>query len=492
MQGSFANMGQMIAMLTVWLLLASIAMPLLGQVSTVQIVDHQRSAQRVEASQDFETAIRDYELLAHWLPKNAEVESNLGVALYFDHDLEKAADVFRRAIALNQSLYTPHLFLGLVMARLSQSNPAVAELEKAVVINSTDLLAHIWLGYAYTAQSCYEAAVEQLEMADLEQPANQDIGYALGQCYLELGKAATALLLEVAPDGGRTWQLAGEQFEAQGNSGKALKLYLGALKRRPDIESLRAKILALGGTLPERGQGAAGVTGPEDAMYERVRQYEQKAREAFARVSQIDPDSYRTHQFQADYYVAADRFDDAIQEYRIVLQRNPDLPGIHGALCNAMSRMGRIPEALKECEAEIAIAPFNAEVYVDAARVHLLAHDDTQAVNSPGESAETRQAPIAVYKLLAKLYLSQKQYQAATKAFRKYLAVETTDFSAYYLLSRACKYSGDSQGMSPAIAAFKRTSEAAKNTVEAHETLDNVGPEDEALGQGGHKEDKEL
>lgn len=479
-------------MLAGCLLLACMVTPLPGQASPEQLAEHQQSAQRAEAHEDFETAIREYQMLAHWLPQNSEVQSNLGVALYFHHDLAKAADAFRRAIALNQSLYTPHLFLGLTMARLSQPDAAVVQLQKAIVIKSDDPLAHSWLGYAYIAQSRYEAAVEQLAIAFQEQPANPDIAFALGQCYLDLGKAAIARLSEVAPDGGRTWQLAAEQFEAQGNRGKALRAYLGALKRRPDIESLRAKILALGGTVPAPGKGVAAGTGPEDAMYDQVQHYEQNAREAFERVSQMDPDSYRAHEVQADSYVASDRFDDAIQEYKIVLQRNPDLPGIHGALCNAMARMGRFQEALKECEAEIAVAPFSAEAYVDAARVQLLSHDDAQAAILLEKAQTLDRPPVTVYKLLGKLYLGEKQYQAATKALRKYLAVETADSSAYYLLSRACKYSGDTEGMNQAIAAFKRTSEAAKNAVEAHDPLDSVGSEEEASDQGGPKEDKEL
>jgi len=476
-------------MLAECLFLACIVAPSSGQASPAQLAEHQQTAQRAEANEDFETAIREYQLLARWMPQSSEIQSNLGVALYFHHDLAKAADVFRRAIALNQNLYTPHLFLGLTMARMSQPDEAAAELQRAIVINDADPLAHIWLGYAYIAQSRYEDAVVQLDTAAREQPANPDIAFALGQCYLDLGKAAIARLSEVAPDGGRTWQLAAEQFEAQGNRGKALRAYLGAVKRRPDIESLRARILALGGSVPEPGPEVAGDKGPEDAAYGRVQQYEQKAREAFEWVSQMDPDSYRAHQVQADSYVEANRFDDAIQEYRVVLQRNPDLPGIHGALCKAMASLGRFQEALKECNAEIAIAPFSAEAYVDSARVHLLAHDEGQAAVLLEKAQKLDRPPIAVYKLLGELYLSQKQYQAATKALRKYLTVETTDSSAYYLLSRACKYSGDTDGMNQAIAAFKRTSEAAKNTAEAHEPVEIVGSEDEASGQGVNKED---
>src|SRR5271166_646858 len=178
-------------MLAEWLLLACIATPLPGQSSPEQLAEHQQLAQ-----QDFETAVREYQLLAHWLPQNSEVQSNLGVALYFHHDLAKAADVFRRAIALDQSLYTPHLFLGLTMARMSQPDAAAAQLQKAIVINSADPLALTWLGYEYMAQSRYEDAVSQLETAAREQPANPDIAFALGQCYLDLGKAAIARLSE--------------------------------------------------------------------------------------------------------------------------------------------------------------------------------------------------------------------------------------------------------------------------------------------------------
>jgi predicted Zn-dependent protease len=470
------------------LALAGLATPLLAQLSPDQLAEHQRSAQHAEAGGDFEMAVREYELLAHELPKSGAVQSNLGVALYFHHDLGKAAGVFRRAIALDQSLYTPHLFLGLAMVRLSQPDEAVAELTKAIAINGTDPLAHTWLGYAYTAQSRYEIATEQLEIAGQEEPTNPDIGYALGKCYLALGKAGIARLFEVAPDGGRTWQLAGEQFEAQGNSGKALRAYLGAVQRRPDVEELKAKILALGGSLPESGGKVGGPNAQEDAAYEQVRQYEQKARDAFERVSQIDPDSYRAHQIQGDSDIAADRTDDAIREYRIVLQKNPDVPEIHGALCDALSRMGQIQEALKECRAEIAVAPYSAEAYVDAARVYLQTGDDAQAALVLDKAVKLDRPPITLYRLQGRLYLSQGKYQAAAAALSKYLAVETRDSKAYYLLARACKYSGDTQGMNQAMAAYKRTSEVFKNASDAEQVLNTARYEDETPDDGNKKE----
>jgi tetratricopeptide (TPR) repeat protein len=231
------------------LALACVAIPLMAQLSDDQLAEHQQAAQQAQASGNFDKAVREYELLVRALPSNGAVQSNLGVALYFHHEPAKAADVFRRAIALDPALYTPHLFLGLALVRLSQPDPAVVELQKAIAINGKDPLAHTWLGYAYTAESRYADAAAELQIASSEDPANQDVAYALGKCYLALGKSAIAHLFETAPDGGRTWQLAAEQFEAQGSREKALRAYLGAYERRPDIDGLKAKILAMGGSL---------------------------------------------------------------------------------------------------------------------------------------------------------------------------------------------------------------------------------------------------
>ncbi len=204
------------------LLLVASTMRLPSQATSDDLAECQQIAQRAEEHGDFGTAVREYEQLANWLPRSPEVQSNLGVALYFHHDYDKAAGAFRHSIALKESLYTPHLFLGLTLAKLSQPAAAAAELKKAVAINGADPLGHMWLGNEYTDISQFEAAIAQFKIAAQEKPDDPDIWYALGQSYLDLGNEETARLVRLAPDSGRVWQLAGEQFETQGNSGKAL------------------------------------------------------------------------------------------------------------------------------------------------------------------------------------------------------------------------------------------------------------------------------
>lgn len=451
-----------------------------AQATEEQLALHQRRAQEAEANQDFETAIREYRFLVQSVPNNAELESNLGVALYFHHDLKQAAVEFRRAITLKPSLYTPHLFLGLTMAQMARPDDAVAELEKAASLNGADPLVHTWLGYEYTAQLRFEKAAEQLKTAAQELPDDQDVQFALGRCYLELGKESTGQLLQVAPDGGRAWELAGEQYEAQGNTGKALKLYIGALKMRPDIASLRVKILALGGTVSEAAGPPVKVDAQEDHLYNLVEKYEKESRESFEQVSRINPESYRAHQVLGDSDAASDHFDDAIKEYRTVLSMKPDLPGIHGDLCNALSRTAQIKEAMKECDAETSLSPYSADAYVQAARVHLLVEDDAVAGALLERALGLDRPPILAYKLLGKIDLEQKHYPAAIEAFTKYLAINERDASAYFLLARAYKGLGNTSKMNQAIADYKKRSEVAKGASEAQRTLDPRRDQDDS------------
>jgi tetratricopeptide (TPR) repeat protein len=448
-----------------------------------QLAAHQQRARAAEERQDFAAAASEYKALVDAVPNNAELESNLGVALYFNHEFKQAADILRRAETLKPALYAPHLFMGLSMAQLGRPDAAVPELEKAVAINNADPLAHTWLGYEYTAQSHFEKAAEQMQVAAQQKPDDEDAWFALGRCYLELGKQATVELLHAAPDGGRTWLLAGEQYEAQGNRGKAVKLYSGALERRPDIPELGEKVVALGSAVPAARGAHDANHSEEDRLYHLVQTYQSKAREAFERVAEINPDSYRAHEVLGDSCAASDRFDDAIPEYRMVLERKPDLPGIHGDLCNALSRTGRIQEAIKECDAEIAVSPYSAGAYVQDARLHVLEDDHAQAAILLGKALSLDRPPIAAYKLQAKIDLAQKQYGAAIDGLTRYLALESKDASAWFLLARAYKATGDNTKMAQAIETYKKSSDAAKGSGEVQRALDTRRDRDALPGE---------
>jgi tetratricopeptide (TPR) repeat protein len=457
------------------MLAAGMALPLAAQTTTTgDMAAHAQAAHDAEQRGDFSQAASEYEYLARQLPRNPEIESNLGVALYFGHQWERAVAVFRKAIALNPDLLAPHLFSGLAWYQLAQPDKAVPELETAVRMRSSDLIARTWLGYAYVAQSRYAAAAAQFEQVCRLAPDNIDAWYALGQAYLQIGKQSTVELLRAAPNGGRAWQLAGEQFQLQGDSKKALADFEQANARRPDIPELRAALIELGGTAAPVPAAPGVEAAKEDALYTQAHTAEQKSHDAFARVLSIAPDSYRAHQIMADAFVLQQQDDRAIAEYRILLQQKPDLPGVHEAIGSALMRSGKSAEAAQQFQAELALQPRSAAVNTLLGQALLAMGNDDQAEQALHHTLTMDRPPPDAYLLLGKLELHRNHYRAAADDLTRYLSMRKNDATAYYLLSRAWHGLGEKQQMNQALSQYEKLSQDVKARSQAQRELEHL------------------
>lgn len=461
-------------MLAKLLIYVGMALPLTAQTISEEAAAHANAAQLAQSQNDFATAVREYKALAKLMPQSAVVESNLAVALYFDNDMPGAAAASQRAIAINPDLFAPHLFGGLAWYRLSNPDRAVAELSKAVRLNSSDVLSHLWLGYAYVDQLRYVDAVKQFHAVCQLDANNIDGWYGLGQSYLQLGKDGTAKLIAFAPDGGRVWQLAGEQYQLKGDRRRTLEDYMEAIKRRPDISGLKEKVTELGGTPPTAAQKPTTAWAQEDRLYNNAKEAERQSHAAFERVMQIDSNSYRAHQIMADVYLAKQQMDKASEEYQAVLKAKPDLPGIHEELGKVLEQSGKLDEALKEYEAEIQIEPLSASAHVHAAEVLLTMRRNDEAATMLTNALEMDRPPVDVYRLLGKLDVNRRNYQSAVVNLNRYIAARKDDSTAYYLLSRAYRELGDTAKMNVALAMFRKTSSDVKARNSAQATLQPV------------------
>jgi tetratricopeptide (TPR) repeat protein len=456
-----------------FVLAASMALSLAGQTVSKDMASHAQAAREAEQRGDFSTAAHEYEILIHMLPRSAEMESNLGVALYFDHQWDRAIAAFREAIILNPDLLAPHLFSGLAWYQLSQPDSAVPELEAAIRIRSPDVIAHTWLGYAYAAQSRYEAAAAEFEEVCKLDPNSLDGWYSLGQSYLQIGNDETRKLLMLAPDGGRAWQLAGEQAQLQSNQQKAREDFQQANARRPDIPEVQATLADMGEKVATSDAVQQSGTG-EDELYHRAHDAERKSRSAFERVVSLAPDSYRAHQIMAYAFVMQEQYDKAIVEYRLVLNQKPDLPEVHEAIGNCLLRTGKTEEALREFEAELRIQPHSASASTNVGQVMLMMGRDEEAEKALTAALRMERPPPEVYRLLGKLDLHRKDYQSAVGNLTRYLSMQKNDATAYYLLSRAYRGLGDHEQMNRSLALFQKTSQDAKARSHAQGDLERL------------------
>lgn len=434
---------------------------------------HAHAAQQAEAQNDFPAAVHEYETVVKMLPGNAEMESNLGVAVYFAGDKARTLTVMQKALAENPNLFVPHLFSGLALFQLSQPDKAARELEKAVHLNDSDATAHLWLGYAYSAESHDEAALAEFEAASKLQPENIDALYGIGQSYLKIGEAATEKLFSTAADGGRAWQLAGEQYQLRGERDKAVTMFEGALERRPDLADLRKTVTEMGGKIPAAStrEVSANQRILEDRLYNEAHDSEKHAEAAFSRIGELAPDSYRAHQVIADSLSAQQRSEDAIKEYRAALALKPDLPNLHAAIGNNYLLLSQPDEALAEFRAELALQPNSSTAYEAVGRVLTLQGKYDEAGEVLQRSLHLDRPPIEAYRLMGKVDVNQKNFKDAIAVLSHYTAAMPEDSAGWYLLAAAYRAEGESAKMQEAINAYKRTSTDVKERERARRAV---------------------
>jgi tetratricopeptide (TPR) repeat protein len=423
---------------------------------------HAKAAQEAQRRNDFATAVREYQQVVALFPQNAQAQSNLGIALYFNRQLRPALSTLGKAVTLDSTLFVPHLFSGLAWYQLSNPDAAVIELSKATQIQPADMLGHLWLGYAYVAQSRYELALKEFETAKQIDPANMDTWYALGQTYLETGRRATDRLLAAAPDGTRVWQLAGEQAELQGDRQRARENFENAFKRGSEIPEIRDAVARLGGNAQNAASAPVSRSVQEEQLYQEAHQAAQQARAAFEHVAQLAPDSYRAHQILGDSLTAQGRLEEANLEYRTVLLQKPDLPGVHQTIGENLLETGKMAEALEEFRAEIVLEPRSASALMRAGQALLLLGNDGEARNMLARAQTMDRPPAELYRLIGKLELRAKNYRVAVEALTHYTSIRKGDASAFYLLSKAYRGLNDRTKMQSALASFEHTSRDAK------------------------------
>ncbi|MGH9914759.1 MAG: tetratricopeptide repeat protein, partial [Pyrinomonadaceae bacterium] len=330
----------------------------------------QQAAQQAQQKGDFATAIREFTILSRLLPEVAEVHSNLGVAYYFHKQPQEALVAFEKALRLKPDLVSALIFSGIANYELSKPAPATKLLERAARLSPTDPLAHTWLAYSYVTQSRFREAVDHFLIASEHSPKDVDIWYGLGQVYLELGRQEVERLTEIAPNGARILQLAGDLWLLRGGTGNAanaLTLYQEALKRRSDLTELQQMVdqlrsqqrtsqplkSASPSPSPSPSQPAQLQSeSPEDMHYRAATEFRERARKAFERIAALGANSYRAHQVLAESLVAQERGDEALAEYAAVLNLKPDLVGIHKEIGDLLMSEGRASEALHEYRAE--------------------------------------------------------------------------------------------------------------------------------------------
>lgn len=461
-------------------------------------------------------AVADLEKSA---PGSYRVEQLLGESYASSSEWPITVMHFQNAIKSAPSAFDLHAELGEVYLRAGDPRQAIREFDAELKINPHSVRARSRRGEAELITGDIDAALRDLGLAEDVDEAQvehilgiQEIG--LGDASLEqLSDESRANLQKLVPsisernDSGAAIALkfiAAQQSEPAPASAQTLADQLpksdpkscsetelrkalleerysavsACLSHGADRQLPATVLIAAAGALAQTGNYEASLkvlmnlppsaTHSADAIYWRARCHEKLGADAYLRLAQADPDSYRAHQVLGDLASAKGEDAKAIEEYRAAVAQKPSLPGLHYSLGHVLWKDLRVADAREQLEAELAINPLHAGALQDFGDIYLLEHQPEKALPYLQKALAADPHNLDVHRDLGTIYSELRDYTKAEQQFRIALP-EDHDGSIHYKLARVFQSQGQKEKAAQEFAASSAMNKYSHEKLE-HQT----------------------
>jgi len=268
---------------------------------------------------------------------------------------------------------------------------AAEEFKKVLALDPTLLEAEVNLGLAYQSLFEYELAVRHLTKALRERPNLLGPTVIVGMDYLKLG----------APE-------------------KAIPFLQRALKLDPSSREARQALASvyLG---QENFQNAAEVfrqiavhdSDKSEAWFKLGHEYLDLSASLAYRGAHLYRESAWGHRFLGDLLFQRSRWEDAVKEYRKALDIEPRQSGLHTSLGQAYLHAGKLEEAETEFHLELEPDSRNELAWLGLANLQLARGQATAALESLGKVWEISPEFLAVQRGFPSIELPQESAKAS-------------------------------------------------------------------------------
>ena len=184
-------------------------------------------------------------------------------------------------------------------------------------------------------------------------------------------------------------------------------------------------------------------------LYLSTHYYSELADRAAQRIASVAPSSYQAHQLDAEALESQEKWDDAAAEYHGILEKNPNVPGIHYRLARiALSRPqspATTAEGKKELEEELRIDPTNAPAVFFLGELARQSGQWDEAIARFTKAAELDPGFAEAYLALGISLNSAQRFPEAVAPLEKYVKILPEDPAGHYQLSVAYARTGRKQ-----------------------------------------------
>jgi tetratricopeptide (TPR) repeat protein len=312
-----------------------------------EVQRHEKNAKTALDQNNLLQASQEYQAILRLEPKNADVYTALGVALYGSGKLSDAVTAFESALRLNPLQNRADLFLGLSEADLGQCAPAIPILKRHFP-SEPDLrlrrLAGLSLLDCERESPNLDSAHDVAQRLKATYPDDPDVLYKLAELYTRLWNQTAGELMEKHPESYRVHQLAGEVFEAQGKLEQSIKEYRLALQENGRIAQIHYRIGQL-----LRQQGGPGA--------------DQRALNEFEEELAVNPQASSAEYAIAEIYHHQQSLTQAAQHYTRAAELDPDFAEPHVGLAQIWLAQHNFEKSLQELQAALRLQPNNSTAH---------------------------------------------------------------------------------------------------------------------------------
>jgi len=338
-----------------------------------------------------ESAIAQLAGLSELLPQ--------GQAALRDQQFDRARKIYEQVVKLDPRSAQAHSNLGYALYMLGSYPRAIEEFQKSLELDPRMDETEVLLAFSYFDTGQLQRAIPLLERAYQTKKDDPDVAAHLGLAYLRQEQADKALVV------------LSHWAEIQPNSAEALYF---------------------------KGKAAQYV-----------------ASNAFATLTKIAPNSYRTLQLGAELLRQQGLAPAAINEYKKAIALKPDAAGLHYALGTLYRELGRLDEALAEFNQELKITDDPLTYYL-IGDVYLQQNNMDRAQQSLLKALTIQPGLTGAELDLAKTYQAQGKTAQAVKMLQAVIASDPDQQEAHYLLFSLYKEQGQMDQARKELEIFQR------------------------------------
>jgi tetratricopeptide (TPR) repeat protein len=202
-----------------------------------------------------------------------------------------------------------------------------------------------------------------------------------------------------------------------------------------------------------------------DILYLTVHTYSDLSLRASQALLFVNPGAYQVHQLNAEALEAQEKWDQAAEEYRMVLEKNPNLPGIHYRLGRMILSKPETPttreEARKEFEAELRIKP-NAGAEFVLAEFARQSENYEEAIDRFTRATKLDVMFADAYIGLGRSLLAASRAAEAIAPLERAAWLQPDNPATHFMLANAYRHAGRQADADREAEAHRMTSEKAR------------------------------